>query len=86
MRVIVLKVKGKQNLAELREVIEMGRTFDGGWQMLKDAEFGDLAVWYAGAPDQDYRAYGWVGGKPSKPSGSKIKRQSTRRGCSRADC
>lgn len=73
MRVIVLKVKGSQNLAELEEVIEMGRTYDGGWQMIKDADFGDLAVWYAGAPDQDYLAYGWVGGRPAKPSGSRVK-------------
>jgi hypothetical protein len=28
VRVIVLKVKGSQNLAELEEVIEMGRTYD----------------------------------------------------------
>jgi hypothetical protein len=73
VRVIVLKVKGSQNLAELEEVIEMGRTYQGGWQMIKDADFGDLAVWYAGAPDQDYRAYGWVGGRPAKPSGSRVK-------------
>ncbi len=38
----------------------MGRTCDGGWQMIKDAVFGDLAVWSAGAPDQDYRVYGRV--------------------------
>lgn len=56
MKVIVLKVKGAANLDELAEVIQQGHTVEGGWQMPKDAAPGDLAVSYAGDPDQDYRA------------------------------
>jgi hypothetical protein len=37
--------------------------------MLKYAEPGDLAIWYAASPDQEYRAYGWVSGTPAKPEG-----------------
>lgn len=49
VKVIVLKVRHKENLDELAEVIRRGRTLDGadgGWQMPKHAELGDLAVWY----------------------------------------
>jgi hypothetical protein len=35
-----------------------------GWQMPKTASPGDLAVWYAASPDQDYRAWGWVADIP----------------------
>jgi hypothetical protein len=77
MKVIVLKVKGKGNLEELNEVIETGHTFNrglGGWQMPKDARPGDLAVWYAASPDQDYRAYGWFQESRANP---RVKRSST---------
>jgi hypothetical protein len=30
------------------------------------AQPGDLAVWYAASPDQQYVAYGWITGFPSK--------------------
>lgn len=76
MKVIVLKVRHKENLDELEEVIGRGRTLEnglGGWQMPKDAQPGDLAIWYAGSPDQDYRAYGWVSGVPSKPESERVK-------------
>ena len=56
MKVIVLKVRHKENLEELAEVIRRGRTLDGhdgGWQMPGHAEPGDLAIWYAGTPDQE---------------------------------
>lgn len=76
MKVLVLKVKRKENLEELTGVIAQGRTFegsDGGWQMPKDAQPGDLAIWYAGDPDQEYRAYGWVAGMPVKPDNEAMK-------------
>lgn len=76
MRVIVLKVRYRENLEELAEVIRRGRTLDGddgGWQMPKYAELGDLAIWYAASPDQEYRAYGWVAGTPVKPAGELVK-------------
>jgi len=66
MRVIVLKVRRRENLEELAAVIRRGHTFDddelGGWQMPKYAQPDDLAIWYAASPDQEYRAYGWVCG------------------------
>lgn len=73
MKVIVLKVRHRENLEELDEVIRRGRTLDGGWQMPKHAELGDLAIWYAASPDQEYRAYGWVAGTPVKPQGELVK-------------
>src|ERR1039457_952438 len=76
MKVIVLKVKGKENLEEVDDGVEAGHTFNrglGGWQMPKDARPGDLAIWYAASPDQDYRAYGWVSGVPCKPEGQAVK-------------
>lgn len=76
VKVIVLKVRHRENLDELDEVIGRGRTLDGGnggWQMPKHAELGDLAIWYAASPDQEYRAYGWVAGTPVKPEGELVK-------------
>jgi len=76
VKVIVLKVRHKENLDELAEVIRRGRTLDGdegGWQMPKYAELGDLAIWYAASPDQEYRAYGWVAGTPVKPADERVK-------------
>lgn len=76
MKVIVLKVRHKENLDELEEVIGRGRTLEdglGGWQMPKDAQPGDLAIWYAASPDQDHRAYGWVSGIPRKPESERVK-------------
>jgi hypothetical protein len=76
MKVIVLKVRHPENLEELAEVIRRGRTLDGddgGWQMPKYAGLGDLAIWYAASPDQEYRAYGWVIGPPVKPAGELVK-------------
>ena len=76
MKLIVLKVRHRENLEELAEVIRRGRTLDGvdgGWQMPKYAELGDLAIWYAASPDQEYRAYGWVAGTPAKPAGELVK-------------
>jgi hypothetical protein len=73
MKIVVLKVRQKKNLVELDLAIERGRTLEedfhdgpepGGWKMLKDAQPGDLAVWYAASPDQEYRAWGWVVGRP----------------------
>jgi|SRR5712692_8819442 len=76
MKVIVLKVRRQVNLQELEEVIQRGHTYEdgererlggaGGWQMPKDAQPGDLAIWYAGVPDQEYCAYGWVVGPPRR--------------------
>jgi hypothetical protein len=76
VKVIVLKVRHRENLEELAEVIRRGRTLDGGdggWQMPKSAVAGDLAIWYAASPDQEYRAYGWVAGTPVKPKGELVK-------------
>lgn len=76
MKVIVLKVRNRENLDELDEVIHQGRTLEGGlggWQMPKDAQLGDLAIWYAASPDQEYRAYGWVSGIPRKPESELVK-------------
>jgi hypothetical protein len=64
MKVHVLKVSGKENLNEMEQGIEVGHTVDG-WQMPKTASPGDLAVWYAASPDQDYRAWGWVADIPT---------------------
>jgi hypothetical protein len=64
MKVHVLKVRGRDNLDEMKQGITAGQTVDG-WQMPKTASLGDLAVWYAASPDQDYRAWGWVVGSPS---------------------
>jgi hypothetical protein len=76
MKVIVLKVRHQENLQELEEVIQRGHTYEdnererlggaGGWQMPKNAQPGDLAIWYAGAPDQEYCAYGWIIGDPHR--------------------
>jgi hypothetical protein len=69
MQVIVLKVRHQENLDELAQVIKRGRTLDGphsGWRMPVTAQPGDLAVWYAGSPDQQYVAYGWITGFPAK--------------------
>jgi hypothetical protein len=63
MKVHVLKVRGRDNLDEMEEGIAAGHTVDG-WQMPKTATPGDLAVWYAASPYQDYRAWGWVAGSP----------------------
>src|SRR5579859_5090959 len=76
MEVIVLKVRHKENLDELDEVIRRGRTLDrkeAGWKMPKHAELGDLRVWYAASPDQEYSAYGWVDVAPVKPDGELVK-------------
>jgi hypothetical protein len=76
MNVIVLKVRGRENLEELDGVIQRGQTRGGGlgdWQMPKDAQLGDLAVWYATSPHQEYRAYGWVAEVPRKPPGQASK-------------
>lgn len=76
VNVIVLKVRHKENLDELAEVIRRGRTLEGGeggWQMPKGAQLGDLAIWYAASPDQEYRAYRWVSGPPAKPAGELVK-------------
>jgi hypothetical protein len=69
MQVIVLKVRQQPNLDELAQTIQRGRTLggpDGGWRMPVTAQAGDLAIWYAGSPDQEYVAYGWITGRPSK--------------------
>ncbi len=41
--------------------------------MPKHSQPGDLAIWYAASPDQEYRAYRWVSGTPVKPSGELMK-------------
>jgi hypothetical protein len=69
MQVIVLKVRYQENLDELAQTIQRGRTLDGpdgGWRMPVTAQPGDLAIWYAASPDQEYVAHGWVTGRPSK--------------------
>lgn len=69
MQVIVVKVRHQENLDELAQVIKRGRTLDGpdgGWRMPVTAQPGDLAVWYAGSPDQQYVAYGWITDFPVK--------------------
>jgi hypothetical protein len=63
MKVHVLKVRHKENLDEMEEGIKAGHTVDG-WQMPKHAVPGDLAVWYAASPDQEYCAWGWIAGIP----------------------
>jgi hypothetical protein len=63
MKVHVLKVRYQENLDEMEAGIRAGHTVDG-WQMPKGAEPGDLAVWYAAWPDQEYRAWGWIAGAP----------------------
>lgn len=63
MKVHVLKVCGKDNLTEMEQGIAAAHTVDA-WQMPKAALPGDLAIWYAASPDQDYRAWGWVAGIP----------------------
>jgi hypothetical protein len=76
MKVIVLKVRHRENLDELDEVIRRRRTLEGGlggWQMPRDAQPGDLVIWYAASPDQEYRAYGWVSGIPHKPASELVK-------------
>jgi hypothetical protein len=49
MKVHVLKVRGRDNLDEMKQGITAGQTVDG-WQMPKTASLGDLAVWYAASP------------------------------------
>jgi hypothetical protein len=69
MQVIVLKVRYQTNLDELAQTVQRGRTLDGsdsGWRMPVTALPGDLAVWYAASPHQQYVAYGWITGVPSK--------------------
>jgi hypothetical protein len=76
VKVIVLKVRHRENLEELDAVIRRGQTLEGGqggWQIPKDAQPGDLAIWHAGDPDQEYRAYGWVSGVPGKPENELVK-------------
>lgn len=41
--------------------------------MPKHSQPGDLAIWYAASPDQEYRAYRWASGTPVKPSGELMK-------------
>ncbi len=57
MKVHVLKVRHQENLDEMEVGVRDGHTVNG-WQMPKGAEPGDLAVWYAAWPDQEYRAWG----------------------------
>jgi len=65
VKVCVLKVDNdKANLDELAASVAAGRTVEG-WEMPKHAEPGDLAVWYASDPKQDYVAWGWVAGIPT---------------------
>ena len=69
MQVIVLKVRYQKNLDDLAQTVQGGRTLhgsDGGWRMPVTAQPGDLAIWYAASPDQEYVAYGWTAGLPSK--------------------
>lgn len=77
MEVRVLKVRGKANLDELREVISVGHTLAGyepaGWQMPAPTRVGDLVVWYSGVPHQEFVAYGWACGRPGKPQDEKVK-------------
>jgi hypothetical protein len=76
VNVHVLKVRRKENLQELDEVISTGRTLTddlGGWQMPRSAEPGDLCIWYSASPHQEYVAYGWVAEAPKKPASEKKK-------------
>jgi hypothetical protein len=60
VKVRVLKVDSDMvNVDELNEGIRVGRTVDG-WQMPKDSVPGDVAVWYAASPRQEYIAWGWI--------------------------
>jgi hypothetical protein len=46
---------------KVEEVTSRGRPLEdglGGGQTPRDAQPGDLAIWCAASPDQDYRAYG----------------------------
>ncbi len=64
MKVRVLKVdRQSEDVDELAAGIAAGRTI-GGWEMPSHARPGDMAVWYATAPDQCYVAWGWVSGTP----------------------
>jgi len=63
VKIHVLKVRHQENLDEMEAGISAGHTVDG-WQMPKRAEPGDLAVWYAAWPDQEYCAWGWIAGIP----------------------
>lgn len=63
VKIHVLKVRHQENLDEMEAGISAGHTVDG-WQMPKGAGPGDLAVWYAASPDQEYRAWGWVARTP----------------------
>jgi|SRR5712691_6187712 len=64
MKVRVLKVDHDQaNLDELGRGLQVGQTARG-WQMPKQSSPGDIAVWYAAAPRQEYIAWGWVAGTP----------------------
>lgn len=70
MKVVVLKVNHEQgNVDELDRGIQAGRTVDG-WQMPKHSGPGDIAVWYASAPRQEYIAWGWVTATPRLASGT----------------
>lgn len=81
MNVIILKVKGKKNLAELDDSLRDGHTLTeasparghAGWQIPKTAQPGDLAIWYSAAPHQRYVAYGRIAGMPRKPPGERVK-------------
>ncbi len=69
MNVHVLKVRGKDNLYELEQLIKGAWPEPARWQMPKDAQPGDLAIWYSGSPHQEYVAYGWVAGTPKPGDG-----------------
>lgn len=69
MKVHVLKVRYQENLDEMEAGIRAGHTVDG-WQMPKGAEPGDLAVWYAAWPDQEYRAWGGLPALQKQGSGA----------------
>lgn len=64
MKIRVLKVDNDQaNVDELNLGLRAERTVNG-WQMPKYSGPGDIAVWYAAAPRQEYIAWGWVAGVP----------------------
>lgn len=50
-------------LDELGRGLQDGQTIDG-WQMPKHSRAGDIAVWCAAAPRQEYVAWGWVADAP----------------------